>query len=64
MSGIINTAQHCYFNSLTQCLANNEGILARLTEHRDRHTFPLGEFISSVVWAIIEVMKIQGDISK
>ena len=44
MSGIINAGQHCYFNALVQCLANNERWVTILREHRDRHTFPSGKY--------------------
>ena len=33
MAGIINSSQHCYFNSLLQCLANSSRIYDYLDDH-------------------------------
>ena len=33
MSGIVNTSQYCYFNSLIQCLSNISHLQGLLEEH-------------------------------
>ena len=48
MAGIVNSSQHCYFNSLFQCLANSSRIYDYLDEHEREIRNVVGESIPSV----------------
>ena len=43
MAGIVNSSQHCYFNSLLQCLANSSRIYDYLDEHEREIRNVVGE---------------------
>ena len=43
MAGIVNSSQHCYFNSLLQCLGNSSRIYDYLDEHEREIRNVVGE---------------------
>ena len=52
MAGIVNSSQHCYFNSLFQCLANSSRIYDYLDEHEREIRNVVGEPTPSVTLVI------------